>query len=542
MQIKTDVLIIGSGIAGLFAAINCSEFADVLLVTKKEKTDSNTNYAQGGIASVFDQADSFDKHFHDTNIAGAGLCNKNMVEIMVKEGPARILELIEIGTQFTKINGHLDLAKEGGHSHARIVHAKDLTGKEVERALIEKVNSIPNIRLIENTLAVNLITEHNIVNLKHLPINSRHCFGAYILEVNNNQVITVVSKVTILATGGLGQVYQHTTNPSIATGDGYAMAYRAGAKVGNMEFIQFHPTSLYENSKKNANTHAFLITEAVRGFGGILRTKDGNAFMKSYDPRLELAPRDIVARAIDTELKKHGDDFVYLDITHKNSNEIIDHFPNIYAHCLSVGIDITKDFIPVVPAAHYACGGILVDEYARSSLKGLYATGEVSMTGVHGANRLASNSLLEALVFSYRASLDIKKSLNSFVQSSNHIPPWDDTGTLSADEKVSIVHGKKELKQLMWDYVGIVRSDLRLESAARRIKNLFTEVEDYYMKTKVFSDLIELRNLVTCAHLIVKSAQIRKESRGLHYTLDYPDKFPENIAENTIVQNTYQTS
>ncbi|MHC1737222.1 MAG: L-aspartate oxidase [Ignavibacteriaceae bacterium] len=542
MEIKTDILIIGSGIAGLFAAINCSQFGSVLLVTKKEKTDSNTNYAQGGIASVFDKTDTFEKHFEDTNIAGAGLCNKKMVEIMVEEGPKRILELIEIGTHFTEKNGELDLAKEGGHSHARIVHAQDLTGKEVERALIEKANSISQIRIIENTLAINLITEHNVANLKHLPINSRHCFGAYILDVNNNQVFTVVSKVTILATGGLGQVYQHTTNPSIATGDGYAMAYRAGARVANMEFIQFHPTSFYESSKKTGTTHAFLISEAVRGFGGILRTKSGSAFMKNYDLREELAPRDIVARAIDTELKKHGDDFVYLDITHKSSSEIIEHFPNIYKHCLTAGIDITRDLIPVVPAAHYACGGLIVDEFARTSLKGLYATGEVSMTGVHGANRLASNSLLEALVFSYRASLNIGEELKSGSFTTTRIPQWDDSGTLSAEEKISIVHSKKELKQLMWDYVGIVRSDLRLESAARRIKNLFNEVEDYYKITKIFSELIELRNLVTCSHLIVKSAHMRKESRGLHYTLDYPIKYPDEIAENTVLQNTYQTS
>jgi len=541
MEIKTDVLIIGSGIAGLFAAINCSHFGNVLLVTKKEKTDSNTNYAQGGIASVFDKTDSFEKHFNDTNIAGAGLCDRKMVEIMVEEGPARILELIEIGTKFTVINGNLDLAKEGGHSQARIVHAKDLTGKEVERALIDKANSLSNVRIIENTLAINLITEHNVANLKHSAINSRHCFGAYILDINNNKVFTVFSKVTILATGGLGQVYQHTTNPAIATGDGYAMAYRAGAKLGNMEFIQFHPTSLYDNSRKTGS-HAFLITEAVRGFGGILRTKDGTAFMINYDKRQELAPRDIVARAIDSELKKHGDDFVHLDISHKSYDEIIDHFPNIHSHCLSLGIDITKDFIPVVPAAHYACGGVVVDEFARTSIKGLYATGEVSMTGVHGANRLASNSLLEALVFSYRASQNINDFMKSGNILSTDIPPWDDSGTLSADEKVSIVHSKKELKQLMWDYVGIVRSDLRLECAARRIKNLYNEVEDYYKKTKIFSDLIELRNLITCCHLIVKSAQLRKESRGLHYTMDYPEKYPDEIAENTIFQNTYQTS
>lgn len=542
MELKTDVLVIGSGIAGLFSAIKCAEFANVLLVTKKEKTDSNTNYAQGGIASVFDVNDSFDKHFKDTNIAGAGLCNKKMVEKMVIEGPERINELIQIGTQFTMKNGKLDLAKEGGHSNHRIVHAKDLTGKEVERALIEKANSLQNLQIIENALAIDLITEHNVKNLTHLPIKSRHCWGAYILDIERNVVIKVISKVTILSTGGLGQVYQHTTNPSIATGDGYAMAYRAGAKVGNMEFIQFHPTSLYDSTHKEKQNQAFLISEAVRGFGAILRTKDGIAFMEKYDERLELAPRDIVARAIDSELKRTGDDFVYLDITHKSKDDIIDKFPNIYSHCLSIGVDISKDFIPVVPAAHYACGGVVVDEFARTSLDSLFATGEVSMTGVHGANRLASNSLLEALVFSNRAAIYIKSVLKEITDPPIEIPEWNESGVLTADEKILISHSTKELKILMSDYVGIVRSDLRLEFASRRVKNLYNEIEDFYKKTKVFSGLLELRNLVTCAHLIIKSAQFRKESRGLHFTLDYPSRFPDELAEDTILQNTYQTS
>ena len=542
MNFKTDVLVIGSGIAGLYSAIKISEFAEVILVTKKDKSESNTNYAQGGIASVLDPNDSFENHIKDTLIAGAGLCDRKTVEILVKEGPDRIMELVEIGTGFTLKDGKLDLVREGGHSFSRIVHAKDLTGKEVERALIEKAANTQNIKIIENTLAIDLITEHNVTDLRHLPISSRHCWGAYVLENSSGKVIKITSKATILATGGIGQVYFHTTNPSIATGDGFAMAYRAGAKMGNMEFIQFHPTSFYDPKPDNKATHSFLISEAVRGFGGILRNGSGDAFMHRYDPRKELAPRDIVARAIDTEMKKKGEDFVYLDITHKEKSQILDHFPNIYQNCLNRGVDITSNFIPVVPAAHYICGGVCVDEYSRTTLTGLYAVGEVSMTGVHGANRLASNSLLEALVFAQRAANDIRKNINDFPGCAEHIPDWDDSGTLTADEKVLITHGARELKQLMSDYVGIVRSNLRLDFASRRINLLYNEIEEFYKKTKVFDSLIELRNLVTSGYLIVKSAVLRKESRGLHYTLDYPLTDETRPPENTIIQNTYQKS
>ena len=537
MTIETDVLVIGSGIAGLFAALKISEFAEVVLVTKKNKAESNTNYAQGGIASVIDPNDTFEKHVQDTLIAGAGLCDKKAVESMVKEGPDRINDLIDIGTQFTKKGDSFDLAREGGHSMSRILHAKDLTGQEIERALIHSAEEKKNIQIFENAIAIDLLTEHNLSGGSKTISENGNCWGAYILESSNNDVIKITAKATILATGGLGQVYLHTTNPSIATGDGFAMAYRAGAEMGNMEFIQFHPTSLYNvKTGSNNDDHAFLISEAVRGFGGLLRTRDGNLFIHNYDSRKELAPRDIVARAIDNELKKRGDEYVYLDLSHKNADEVIDHFPNIYNTCLKYGIDITKDFIPVVPAAHYACGGIIVNLNGESSLRGLFACGEVTMTGVHGANRLASNSLLEALVYAYRCTSSIKKYLNNFNIIVPELLDWDDSGTLSHDERVLITHTVNEVKQTMWDYVGIVRSNLRLQRASARIKNIFEETEELYKKTKIFIEILELRNLVACSHLIIESAKVRKESRGLHYTLDYPEKFPDDIANNTILK------
>lgn len=535
-MLKTDVLIIGSGIAGLFAAIKISDYAEVILVTKKDKAESNTNYAQGGIASVIDQTDSFEKHINDTLVAGAGLCNPRAVEMMVSEGPDRIEELIALGTNFTEKDGKLDLAKEGGHSAARIVHAKDLTGKEIERALITMANSKKNIIIMENTLAIDLITEHNIPTLRSSPLEKRNCWGAYVLDGNQQKVVTINSKVTILATGGLGQVYQHTTNPMIATGDGFAIGYRAGAKVSNMEFIQFHPTSFYSPNKSTGRP-SFLISEAVRGFGGILRSKQGDAFMEKYDSRKELAPRDIVARAIDSEIKKSGEEFVYLDITHKTKEDIIQHFPNIYQTCLESEIDITQNFIPVVPAAHYACGGIMVNEFSQTTINGLFACGEVSMTGVHGANRLASNSLLEAIVYANRASIKIREMLKEFSSAITEIPSWDDSGTLSSDELVLITHSLKEVKQTMWDYVGIVRSNNRLERAMRRIKNLAEEIELLYKKTKVFNDIIELRNIICCANMIIKSAKLRKESRGLHYTIDYPLPNDKIKPKDTVIQN-----
>jgi len=534
-SLHSDVLIIGSGIAGLFAALKIAPYANVILVTKKDRNESNTNYAQGGIASVISKDDSFDKHIQDTLIAGAGLCNEKMVRIMVEEGPSRIKDLMDIGTHFSEHEGRLDLALEGGHSKPRIVHAKDLTGKEIESALVTIVNSLKNIRVIENTIAIDLITEHNIENLRSSALQSRTCWGAYVLDAKSGSVIKISSSATILATGGLGQVYQHTTNPRIATGDGIAMAYRAGARIANMEFIQFHPTSLYSHSKDFLGEQSFLISEAVRGFGGKLLTRNGIEFMSKYDERKELAPRDIVARAIDSELKKSGEEFVYLDITHKNIDEVKNHFPNIYNHCLNLGIDIARQPIPVVPAAHYSCGGVIVDEYSRTSLNGLYACGEVAMTGVHGANRLASNSLLEAVVFANRAALNLKPFLTEQEVVFPDIPDWDDSGTLTAEENVLITHNLKEVKTTMWDYVSIVRSNQRLERAARRIDIISDEVEDFYKRTKVFPELLELRNLIACAHIIIKSATLRKESRGLHYTLDYPHLAPK--AEDSVLQN-----
>ncbi len=538
MNIKTDVLIIGSGIAGLFAALKISDYANVILVTKKNKAESNTNYAQGGIASVIDPNDSFERHVEDTLIAGAGLCDKEAVKSMVIEGPERIKDLIEIGTRFTKKGNQYDLAKEGGHSMSRILHAKDLTGKEIERALIQSVEEKDNIKVYENAIAIDLLTEHNSPGKNNSLLENRNCWGAYILDSSNSKVLKITANATVLATGGLGQVYLHTTNPLIATGDGFAMAYRAGVEIGNMEFIQFHPTSFYTNKNTSESEgHSFLISEAVRGFGGLLRTKDGELFMENYDTRKELAPRDIVARAIDSELKKRGDNYVYLDLTHLNPKEIIDHFPNIYDRCLEEGIDITGQYIPVVPAAHYACGGIVVDLNGNTSLNGLYSCGEVTMTGVHGANRLASNSLLEALVYSNRCAISIKDFLNKSKIVIPELLDWDDSGTLSSDEKVLITHSVNEVKQTMWDYVGIVRSDLRLERAATRIHNIYKETEDLYKKTTVFQEILELRNLVACSHLIIKSAKLRKESRGLHYTIDYPNLSVNPIIKNTILIN-----
>ena len=514
MQIKNkyDFLVIGSGIAGLFFANKISSIGTVAIVTKKEKSTSNTNYAQGGIAAVISKTDSFESHIKDTLDAAAGLAKKNIVEILVKEGPDRINDLIKLGTQFTKSGIDFDLGKEGGHSTNRIIHSKDLTGREIERALIESLSNKPNVKIFENYTAIDLLTEHQKKENKFSQKN--RCYGAYVLN-EKNQVEMFLANYTLLCSGGLGQVYLHTTNPNIATGDGIAMAYRAGAQIGNMEFIQFHPTSLY-----NSGSPSFLISEAVRGFGAKLKNKNLEEFCFKYDSRGHLAPRDIVARAIDSELKKSGDDFVYLDLTHIDKNEIVKHFPNIFNKCLEFKIDISKELIPVVPAAHYSCGGVISDEFGQTNIDSLFVSGEVAMTGVHGANRLASNSLLEAIVFSYRAaekikSLNIKNDFPEFYD-------WDESGTINTEEWILTSHNRNEIQKLMWDYVGIVRSNLRLERAKRRIDLILAEVMEFYRRTKVTDEIIELRNLAIVAQLIIISALNRKESRGLHFTTDYP--------------------
>jgi L-aspartate oxidase len=529
MEIKTDFLVLGSGIAGLFYALKVAEYGTVAIVTKKQKAESNTNYAQGGIASVLGPNDSFDSHIADTMNAGAELCHRHAVEVLVREGPARVKELIEIGVQFTQAGDAFDLSKEGGHSQHRIVHAADLTGKEVERALLARASQHRNISMFENHISIDLITEHHLFGHAKKQHSVVHCWGAYALDVENNIVKTFLAPVTMLSTGGAGHVYLHTTNPSIATGDGIAMGFRAGTMIANMEFIQFHPTSLY-----NSGSPSFLISEAVRGFGAILRTKSGEDFMTKYDKRHSLAPRDIVARAIDTELKRSGDECVYLDLTHLDVQGVKNHFPNIYQRCLDFKLDLTKELIPVVPAAHYACGGVVTDLYGRTSISGLYACGEVSMTGVHGANRLASNSLLEAIVFSHRAAEDFKERRGP-KEAIPAIPSWDDSGTINSEEWVLVAHDRREIQQVMWDYVGIVRSTPRLERAHRRIQLILNEVTDFYRRTKVTEDLIELRNLACVADIIIRSALMRQESRGLHFTTDYPVRDDNNWLRDTVI-------
>jgi L-aspartate oxidase len=531
MTHTSDFLVIGSGIAGLTYALRVAEHGTVGVITKKEQAESNTNYAQGGVAAVFSGDDSFDLHVQDTLSTGMGLCRPEVVRTMVREGPERVKELAAIGTRFTVSEGHLDLSREGGHSRNRIVHAKDLTGREIERALIHAVTSHPNITVFEHHVAIELITEHHVEPRSIIDRANIHCWGAYALNVSQSRVDTFMARVVMLSTGGLGQVYLHTTNPPIATGDGVAMAYRAGARIANMEFIQFHPTTLY-----NSGSPSFLISEAVRGFGGILTTADGEKFMHRYDVRESLAPRDIVAYAIDTELKKRGEDFVLLDLRHLSAEGVKEHFPHIHETCLSrFRIDITREPIPVVPAAHYSCGGVETDINGRTNIYGLFAAGEVSMSGVHGANRLASNSLLEALVFSARAATASVGLLHSSPPASPHIRDWDDSGTLNSEEWVLISYDRREIQQVMWDYVGIVRSKLRLERALRRITLLKDEIEQFYKKTRVSEGLLELRNLATCADLIIRSSMKRKESRGLFVNTDYPARDDERFQRDTIV-------
>ena len=526
---KFDFIVLGSGIAGLTFALKVAHAGKVAIVTKKSRTESNTNYAQGGIAAVTSKNDSFESHVQDTVVAGSGLCKEEIVRGIVEEGPDRVKELINLGMKFSQRetkNGdcELDLGKEGGHTNRRILHAKDVTGREIERALLNSVASNKNISVFENHFAIDLITTQKL----GLP-NLNRCVGVYVLNNETNLVETYSAKTVILATGGCGKVYLYTSNPDIATGDGTAMSYRAGATISNMEFVQFHPTCLYHPKAKS-----FLISEAVRGEGGELLNLSGERFMEKIHPLKSLAPRDIVARAIDSEMKRTGDDHVLLDITNKPARYIIDRFPNIYKTCLDFGLDITKEPIPVVPAAHYQCGGVQVSFNGETCINGLYAIGEVSCTGLHGANRLASNSLLEALVYAHRAA---NHSLNNPIQAIDaDLPDWQSGDAIDADEMVVVSHNWDELRRTMWDYVGIVRTTKRLKRALTRVKNLQEEISDYYWDFTVTSDLLELRNLATVAELIVKSALKREESRGLHYTLDHPKTAEKYSDKDTLIR------
>jgi L-aspartate oxidase len=530
MTHRVDFLVIGTGIAGLTYALRVAPHGSVALITKKERTESNTNYAQGGIAAAVSANDSPDLHLKDTLATGAGLSRPDVVRVMVEEGPERIRELMTLGVEFTKEGGQLELGREGGHSLNRIVHSKDLTGREVERALLSAVARQKSISIFENHASIELVTEHHLTGRKSA--GDVHCWGAFAFNVPEKRVDLFLAKAVLLATGGIGQVYLHTTNPRIATGDGVAMAYRAGARIANMEFVQFHPTTLY-----NSGTPSFLISEAVRGFGGVLTAIDGERFMERYDPRGSLAPRDVVAYAIDTELKRKGEEYVYLDLRHLPATEVRDHFPHIYETCKSrFKLDITAEPIPVVPAAHYSCGGVETDIQGRTTINGLFAAGEVSMTGVHGANRLASNSLLEALVFAVRASKASVEYARTVTDPPVDVVPWDDSGTLNSEEWVLISHDRREIQEIMWDYVGIVRSNLRLERAHGRIRFIRDEIERFYKKTRVTEDLLELRNLALCADLIIRSSMMRKESRGLFMTTDYPERDDTRFLRDTVLE------
>ncbi len=541
MDYQSDFLIIGSGVAGLTFALKVADFGSVVIVTKKEAAESNTQHAQGGIASVFSQLDSFDLHIQDTLAAGDGLCNPEVVENVVKSGPERIKELIAWGVNFNRSaqagqnDMNLSLGREGGHSQKRIVHAQDMTGREIETVLLDQVRHHPGITIFENHIAIDLITYST--RMKRGQVITTHedfCCGAYVLDREQNQVKTFSAKVTLLSTGGAGKVYLYTSNPDIATGDGIAMAYRAGTAVANMEFVQFHPTCLYHPEAKN-----FLISEAVRGEGGRLLTNAGQPFMQKYDPQQELACRDVVARAIDTELKTSGQDCVYLDISHRPADFVKTRFPNLYANCLTFGFDMTKEPIPVVPAAHYMCGGVATDMVGRTEIQGLFAIGETACTGLHGANRLASNSLLEALVYAHNAASQAVEYLQTSVFSAPALTPWDETGTTDSDEVIMVTQNWDEIRRFMWNYVGIVRSDNRLERAKRRIDMIMKEIQEYYWDFKVTADLIELRNIAMVADLIIRSAMHRKESRGLHYNIKYPQRNDLRWQKDTVLRRPF---
>ncbi|MEE1301930.1 MAG: L-aspartate oxidase [Bacteroidales bacterium] len=520
MRFKVDFLVIGSGIAGLSYALKVADYGKVCVLTKSDASECSTKYAQGGIAAVMYDNDSYEKHINDTLIAGAGLCDLESVKITITESTDRIKELIEWGTNFDKKQtGLYDLAKEGGHSEYRILHHRDNTGFEIERALLEKVRSHPNVIIKENQYTIDIITQHHLGQEVNRRRDDIRCFGAYVLDKKTNTIDTYLSKVTMLCTGGNGNVYSTTTSPLIATGDGQAMVHRAKGKLRHMEFIQFHPTSLFNPREKPS----FLITEAMRGAGGILKNMSGEPFMDKYDKRGSLAPRDIVARAVNAEMTRRGDEHEYLDCRGISKDEIMRHFPNIYAKCLEIGINITQEMIPIIPAAHYCCGGIEVDQYSRTSIKNLYASGECSCTGLHGANRLASNSLLESLVYSHRAYLDSIKKISE-TDFCDQVPNWDSEGMVLNEELSLITQSVKEVQQIMTNYVGIVRSDLRLRKAFTRMKLIYEETEELYNKSVLTPQLCELRNLIANSYLIIKMAEQRKESVGLHYSIDYPPR------------------
>jgi L-aspartate oxidase len=523
---RFDFLVLGGGVAGLFFALKAARHGSVAVLTKRSRSEGATHYAQGGIAGVLSREDTYEMHFADTLNAGSGLNRREAVEVCVKEGPGRIRELIELGARFTLRSGgeELDLTREGGHSKRRVAHAADATGREIERALLAACDEQPNIRFFENAMAIDLIAERRARRGE-----SDRCLGAYVL-LSDGRIEAFLGKVTVLATGGAGKTYLYTTSPDVSTGDGVAMAYRAGAAIANMEFYQFHPTCLFHPLAKN-----FLISEALRGEGGILRLKSGQPFMAKYHPRAELAPRDVVARAIDAEMKRTGDDCVFLDMTHLPKAFLLDHFPNIHAKCKEFGIDLTAEPIPVVPAAHYMCGGVSVDLWGQTNIPHLFAAGEVSCTGLHGANRLASNSLLEGLVWGARAA----QRAAELLAEGDHgeaPPPWDPGQAVDSDESVVVSQNWDELRRFMWNYVGIVRTDKRLIRARRRLLLLREEIREYYWKFNVTPDVLELRNISDVAMLIVQCALRRRESRGLHYTLDCPERDDAQWLKDTVLQ------
>ncbi len=527
-RIESDFLVLGSGMGGLLTALKLADAGRVEIVTKKDRAESNTNYAQGGIACVVGADDSYEAHVRDTLEVGDGLCHEDIVRMVVEEGPERIRDLVELGMHFDQAGGRLgefDLGREGGHSRRRVLHAGDFTGREIEMALLDAVERHPRIRLHEHHVAMELI-----MTGRRDSENPGRCAGAYVYERESREILSFVAPRTVIATGGTGKVYLYTSNPDIATGDGIAMAYRAGARIANMEFIQFHPTCLYHPEAKS-----FLISEALRGEGGVLRNAAGEAFMEGYHPMGSLAPRDVVARAIDDQMKRRGDPCVYLDVTHLSADFLRNRFPNIYSRCLSFGIDMARQLIPVVPAAHYCCGGVVSDRDARTDVPGLWVVGETACTGLHGANRLASNSLLEALVMSHHAAESMRRADLPAIRP-REVVDWDQGSVVESSEQVVLEHNWNEIRQFMWNYVGIVRTDRRLRRARRRLRIAMHEIEQYFREFRVNSDLIELRNIATVASLIIECAARRKESRGLHYTLDYPRKDDLHFRRDTVVE------